>query len=134
MDNSPWKTPFGKLLIGSSIVAAVIGFALAAGLMTYVRGAAAAPDDAVVAGENAAADDALEGAPEDPSLAQGYAEAQQQEQQEQEPATQAAAVDEYYPATAEADQEATPADSDDRASVANAGEAYNSADQEDDDQ
>ena len=34
-EDNPWKTPFGRLLIGSSIVAAVAGFPLAAGVTTY---------------------------------------------------------------------------------------------------
>lgn len=37
VEKNPWKTPFGRLLIGSSIVAAIVGFSLAAGVATYFR-------------------------------------------------------------------------------------------------
>lgn len=37
VEQNPWKTPFGKVLIGSSIIAAVVGFSLAAGAATYFR-------------------------------------------------------------------------------------------------
>lgn len=31
MNNNAWQTPFGKLLIGSTIIAAIAGFAIASG-------------------------------------------------------------------------------------------------------
>lgn len=37
IEDNPWKTPFGRLLIGSSIVAAIVGFSLAAGVTTYFK-------------------------------------------------------------------------------------------------
>lgn len=44
VEGNPWKTPFGRLLIGSSIVAAVVGFSLAAGVATYFKTEASAPE------------------------------------------------------------------------------------------
>jgi hypothetical protein len=44
-ENSPWKTPFGKVLIASSIIAAVVGFSLAAGIMSYFRTTAASASE-----------------------------------------------------------------------------------------
>lgn len=46
-EQNPWKTPFGKLLIGSSIVALVIGFSLAAGFAGYFRTQASSSDENV---------------------------------------------------------------------------------------
>jgi hypothetical protein len=43
VETNPWKTPFGRLLIGSSVVAAVVGFSLALGATTYFRSLASAP-------------------------------------------------------------------------------------------
>lgn len=40
-EQNPWKTPFGRLIIGSAIIAAVVGFSMAAGIMTYFKSAAA---------------------------------------------------------------------------------------------
>jgi len=55
IEDNPWKTPFGRILIGSSIVAAVVGFSVAAGLTTYFKTEASAPDapaDAVALNTN----------------------------------------------------------------------------------
>ncbi|MES2119470.1 MAG: hypothetical protein V4513_02715 [Pseudomonadota bacterium] len=46
-EQSPWKTPFGRLLIGSSVVAAVVGFSLAAGVAGYFRTSASTEESAV---------------------------------------------------------------------------------------
>lgn len=47
IEDNPWKTPFGRLLIGSSIVAAVVGFSVAAGVTTYFRSPASTPEEVV---------------------------------------------------------------------------------------
>lgn len=37
VEQNPWKTPFGKVLIGAGIVATAAGFALAAGAAGYFK-------------------------------------------------------------------------------------------------
>ncbi|HVM21937.1 MAG TPA: hypothetical protein VM308_01360 [Sphingomicrobium sp.] len=45
MEQNPWKTPFGRLVAVSALLAAVVGFSLAAGVMTYFRTPAANAND-----------------------------------------------------------------------------------------
>lgn len=60
IEQNPWKTPFGKLLIGSSVVAAVVGFSLAAGFAAYFQTEADPPQAAYSDPEMQAADTSSE--------------------------------------------------------------------------
>jgi hypothetical protein len=100
MDRSPWKTPFGRLLIVSSIVAAIAGFVLASGVTTSFRGASAQPDDAIVV-ENDTSTDNLTAYPPDTSGEQSYTA----ETANEVPAAQTPAQEHYYDGPTEASQE-----------------------------
>lgn len=106
MESSPWKTPFGRLLIGSSVVAAIVGFAVATGMTTYFRTAAAEPDNIAETLDTGPAVNLYEGAA-DPSL-QAQDDTSQQDDQSM---TQTPPQDQYYAGSDAPPQESSSADS-----------------------